>query len=546
VAGNQTITVASTANFNPKPFWINNTLVTCNGFINPGPPTTFANCSSNPGAGTAMSNALSNAGTGLLGGWIKIEVANAAGVWTDVTTEILNYGIGGPSLSPDGTVAPYGPNPAVAGSCLDPTPNAIIRLQRLRDNGGPAGGGCNYNTDATGARDPNNWWPYVLFDTREAIQRDANPTTAPNLPLGGLMYYVALDAGNLARWFKASVAPYNVLNTGLQARIDNTGYTVYFSDRRNNRNGASQETAEYGWEDFVNPGVAGGVPNNVCDLPSEDVNGNGLCETYGKTPNYNGVSNTAPPGNAAPLTTAATPTTLVSPPQGLVNRPIIFRRALRLINGAILGSDPVVANRIGGLTVVSENPVYLQGDWNAAATFAVNDLHAATSIIADAVTILSNSWNDMNSFTNPYHGPTGTPANSNGRARPANSYFRVAILAGKGPSFAKPSDIAGATVFGTDGGAHNFLRMLEGQTAANGTPTVNYRGSMATLAYSRQAIGAFKCCSGTSNFGVVYSVPTRNFIFDTDFLIPALLPPNTPVFRDMNAVGFSQEIRPGR
>jgi hypothetical protein len=42
------------------------------------------------------------------------------------------------------------------------------------------------------------------------------------------------------------------------------------------------------------------------------------------------------------------------------------------------------------------------------------------------------------------------------------------------------------------------------------------------------------------------AAPTRNYAFDVDFLTPALLPPNTPVFRDMNAVGFSQELRPGR
>lgn len=34
--------------------------------------------------------------------------------------------------------------------------------------------------------------------------------------------------------------------------------------------------------------------------------------------------------------------------------------------------------------------------------------------------------------------------------------------------------------------------------------------------------------------------------FDTNFLNPALLPPLTPVFRDINALGFTQETRPGR
>jgi len=65
---------------------------------------------------------------------------------------------------------------------------------------------------------------------------------------------------------------------------------------------------------------------------------------------------------------------------------------------------------------------------------------------------------------------------------------------------------------------------------------------MATFYYSRQATGVFKG-SGT----VVYQIPAvRDFAFDTDFLTPALLPPNTPMFRDMNAVGFSQELRPGK
>jgi hypothetical protein len=108
----------------------------------------------------------------------------------------------------------------------------------------------------------------------------------------------------------------------------------------------------------------------------------------------------------------------------------------------------------------------------------------------------------------------------------------------------RPIGVAAPTVFGTDGGVHNFLRMLEGNT---GVPAqINYRGSLATLTFSRQGVGTFKCCSGTASTGIVYHVPTRAFSFDTDFTNPALLPPNTPVFRDMNAVGFSQELRPGR
>ena len=79
--------------------------------------------------------------------------------------------------------------------------------------------------------------------------------------------------------------------------------------------------------------------------------------------------------------------------------------------------------------------------------------------------------------------------------------------------------------------------MLEG----NGATTVNYLGSIATFYFSRQASGIFKCCALT-----VYNWPTRAFSFDTDFLTPTLLPPLTPVFRDIDDLGFSQEIRPGK
>ena len=46
-----------------------------------------------------------------------------------------------------------------------------------------------------------------------------------------------------------------------------------------------------------------------------------------------------------------------------------------------------------GLTVASENMVYVQGDFNAAGGFG--EPNAATAVISDGVTLLSNNWNDM-------------------------------------------------------------------------------------------------------------------------------------------------------
>ncbi len=137
---------------------------------------------------------MTNAGIGTIGGFIKIDRQNADSTWTDVTMEILNLGIGANNLGG-----------AFCGGAAtwDPTPNAIVRLERLRDNGGV----CNYQTDTTGAKDPTNWWPNVLFDTRESALRDDPALTT--MTLGGVMYYVSLDIANLVKYFQGTTAPFN-------------------------------------------------------------------------------------------------------------------------------------------------------------------------------------------------------------------------------------------------------------------------------------------------------------------------------------------------
>jgi hypothetical protein len=107
----------------------------------------------------------------------------------------------------------------------------------------------------------------------------------------------------------------------------------------------------------------------------------------------------------------------------------------------------------------------------------------------------------------------------------------MAVLAGKGRTF---PFVGTEESFGQDGGVHNFLRYLENWDGQN----VNYRGSLASFYFNQQAHGIWKCCNN------VYGQPDRrNYNFDTDFLDPALLPPQTPMFRDLNTLGFTQVIR---
>ncbi len=57
-----------------------------------------------------------------------------------------------------------------------------------------------------------------------------------------------------------------------------------------------------------------------------------------------------------------------------------------------------------GLTIAAENPAYVQGDYNSnSAGGGFNDSYVAASIAADAITLLSNQWDDVNSFAFPYN-----------------------------------------------------------------------------------------------------------------------------------------------
>ena len=147
--------------------------------------------------------------------------------------------------------------------------------------------------------------------------------------------------------------------------------------------------------------------------------------------------------------------------------------------------------------------------------------------MADAVTLLSNNWSDHNSFRYP---------NSATTRNATTTAFRFAVVAGKGKSFAWPTAGSPHFLFGTDGGVGNFLRLLEDWNISG--VSINYRGSIVSLYHSRQAVGTFKYGPNVYDYG------DRNFTFDSDFLLPSLLPPGTPMFRDVNTLTFRQILRP--
>lgn len=176
------------------------------------------------------------------------------------------------------------------------------------------------------------------------------------------------------------------------------------------------------------------------------------------------------------------------------------RRGVRLKNGRVLPTN--------GITVASNNPVYIQGDYNTGTgtvpsnSTSNNDpttpqssgyTRKPSSVVADAVTILSNNWNDANAQTgDDLDDRTAT-----------NTTVNTAIISGIVPS----APVGGDGSY--SGGAENFPRFLEDW--GDGV-RFTYYGSMVQIYNSRQSIGKW----GSAN---VYDPPTRQWYFDTNFKV---------------------------
>ena len=604
--------------------------------------------------------------TPIITGYIKIEAINApfatncsSASYKDVTTEILSLGYAGKNINPVpqsfdgnnlnqmwGTAAssaytlkmelgaapalPAAPTSQMAGqngpplaagvltapnllgsttgTCLDPHPNAVIRLERIRDNPtsvavqlgafNPGGSPRNVPKQSTVAQAcgvdpatgnllagwtpaPYDFWPNALYDTREGHNRETAPTGAfiNRVTLGGIMNYIELDVSNLAKWFNGTIGTSGKSTQDNSAASNN--FVVYISDRRSNyapagtivggwppASPSGNETGEYGYNDNVNSADLKGCPDNLLDpvnylgVSPEDPDGNSTLYTYGEFTFPNGlvdssgvVTNTEIFTNTLPP--SPSPAVLADPNgchkgsggifpwpgaflsnsnEGRENPVSLFRRSVKIVNGNLISMPTCSGSGVTaipcGLAITTENPAYIQGDFNANSNGnQFNDPSVAASVVGDAVTILSNNWNDVNSFAFPFNNPSNRTGTT--------TYVRSGIVGGKQITFAIPgwdtNAIDGSQDFGTDGGVHNFLRFLE-----HWNGTLFYQGSIISMFYSRQANGLFN--SGGNN----YSPPTRGYSFDVNFLNPTLLPPRTPMFRDINTTGFTQLMLPNQ
>jgi Tfp pilus assembly protein PilX len=522
---------------------------------------------------STTANASNAVAWNLIDGYLRVEYKDASGNWNPVTMEWLQLGFArgltpptAPGTNPvnpnailllqepadrnaDGVIdqtgrAPHCNNPPTCTSMTYALPPEVIL-----DNGQPTVSGTPWYAIKNSTMFSNSWtgtnyYPINFYDAREGESRDTGQTNN-SCSVNGVMNAVEIDVGNLKRWLSGAIGT----SGGSVDYLVQNGYVLYFSDRRGmlpNPNNSNTKTGDAGLEDVINTSSSTGTPDGALDpvpsgrtLSPEDVNQNGLLDAWGTanlglgeyngTVNLNGQIIVAAPDNPfSPRINSCATTARKNWVSGA-------RRVLRLVDGS-LGNVPVRTDAgatlasPGGFTVASENPVYIQGHYNTNATDTAwttgTDMtgHSSASVIADAVTFLSNNWSDWASLG---IGGDGTATNPSNRAATSTRY-RVAIAGGKNVNFPKPS--WGGQDFGTDGGTHNFLRYLENW----GGQVLSYKGSIVSLYYSTYDTGIFKCCT------TVYSPPTRNYSFDLDFATPGGLPPGTPMFRDVESLGYRQ------
>jgi Tfp pilus assembly protein PilX len=197
----------------------------------------------------------------------------------------------------------------------------------------------------------------------------------------------------------------------------------------------------------------------------------------------------------------------VDPNSGTVLAP----NGVRLSNGGRLygaetstysyDSGETNKSRTGATTVVTEDPLYVKGDYNTGAGDATKKMPAA--VIADAVNLLSNGWESGTTWS-------GDGKKDKGELPKATATtFNTAMITG-----------ANSTVGSQySGGFENLPRFHENWDSVN----CKIRGSFVNIYKSQIAKGAWVYG------GDHYTAPIRDWDYDPSFNDLSKLPPYTPM-----------------
>lgn len=395
--------------------------------------------------------------------WIKVELVNNntdsdTPLTADVTQDILSLGVTEPApIGGDLQINGYDaqtdsrsviklqrfsiPGPSISsGSATSYLSNYIINgnsqnlVVRYKDVANDPSAGCSFCTpvNSFGAPAPTSsawasssqedavhlkWaninnagfntaivpFPIEMFNSREGLPNDDQAAAnsafgSSSVPSAGVISMIDIDAANLRRFLNGNFdnlfpqnTPYYQANNKTLRSVDvpnANGWVLYVSDRR----GDYDFDGQYDMEDIF--------PDGTLQF-NEDVNQDGILNTdYGRE--------------------AASYSTSVPKQLAAVADHLYYRRGVRIINASTLPGiyDQTTPENTKGFTVASENGVYVKGNYNATGAGIVGDgssvtppenyspqntaNHIPAAIASDAVTVLSNSWNDAESFASPF------------------------------------------------------------------------------------------------------------------------------------------------
>ena len=177
---------------------------------------------------------------------------------------------------------------------------------------------------------------------------------------------------------------------------------------------------------------------------------------------------------------------------------------VRVTNGADLDSSGALDPEVRGLTVVTDQAMYVQGNYNS------TDKKPA-AFLCDSLNVLSNAWDDLAS-AGPLAGRIASPTTIN-----------AAFLSGTDSTGGAEGTTGQGGAY--NGGLENYPRFHEDWE----DQTLTYRGSFVSLDRPRHVEGLWQDQS--------YDPPDRDWGYDTDFNDPANLPPLSPRF-----LYFRQEV----
>jgi hypothetical protein len=182
------------------------------------------------------------------------------------------------------------------------------------------------------------------------------------------------------------------------------------------------------------------------------------------------------------------------------NQKVLNNYGVRVGNANEIVSTNALAPLPAGLTLVSNQAVYLHGNFNA-----LNKKPAA--VIGDTINLLSSSWTDAYS------------ALSVASRTASDTVYQAAFMAGTDTT-GGAEGTSGQDAGQYNGGLNHFPRLHENWSSR----TLFYRGSFVSLNAPRRKDGALALD------GSQFTQPVRDWNFDTDFEAAELLPPLPPRF----------------